>query len=187
MNGPIWLLMAAALVASRGRRLAWPVFGAIALCAAGTGTSAASPPAGMPAAEAPVVFVCDHGSVKSLMAAALFDEAAARRGLPVRAFSRGINPDTAVPAAIAAAMRKDGFDFLDFRPQALSEQDVVGAARVIAIGVDLSPHAAGARAPIESWNGVPPASVDYPRARDDLARRIEALLDEMQQTGMKPQ
>jgi len=29
--------------------------------------------------------------------------------------------------------------------------------------------------------------VDYPRARDDLARRIEALLDELQHTGMKPQ
>jgi hypothetical protein len=169
MNGPAWLLIAAAL------------------CAACTGTSAASPPAEIPAAEAPVVFVCDHGSVKSLMAASLFDQAAARRGLRVRARSRGVNPDAAVPAAIAAAMVQDGFDVANFRPQALSEQDVAGAARVVAIGVDLSEHGGLARTPIASWNDVPPASVDYPRARDELARRIETLLDDMQHTGMKTQ
>lgn len=169
MKGLSWLAIAAALVA------------------AGTGTSADAPPAEMPVAEAPVVFVCDHGSVKSLMAASLFDQAAARRGLRVRALSRGVNPDAAVPAAIAAAMGQDGFDVANFRPQALSEQDVAGAARVVAIGVDLSEHDGQAHAPIASWNDVPPASVDYPRARDDLARRIETLLDEMQHTGMKPQ
>jgi len=148
-------------------------------------------PVGLPAeattADAPVLFVCDHGSVKSLMAASLFEAAAARRGLRIRALSRGVNPDAAVPSAIAAAMRQDGFDVGSFRPQAVSAQDVAGAARVVAIGVDLSAHASQAQAPIASWNDVPPASVDYPRARDDLARRIEALLDELQHTGMKPQ
>jgi hypothetical protein len=54
------------LVASRGRHLAWPVFGAIgviALYAAGLGESAASP---LATDDAPVLFVGDHGSVKSL-------------------------------------------------------------------------------------------------------------------------
>lgn len=117
----------------------------------------ASPPLPFRAVDMPVLFVCDHGSVKSLMAASRFDEAAARRGLRMRAVARGVNPDAA------------------------------GAARVIAIGVDLSLHDGAARMPIVNWNDVPPASIDYPRARDDLARRIEALLDEWQQTGMKPQ
>ena len=178
------------LVASRGRHLAWPVFGAIgviALYAASPGANAASPPAATVTVEAPVVFVCDHGSVKSLMAAAIFDEAAARRALPVRSLSRGVNPDASVPPAIAAAMGRDGFDVVNFRPQALSEQDVAGAVRVIAIGVDLSQHQGLARAPITLWNDVPPAPVDYARTRDDLTRHIEALLDDLQQAGMKPQ
>lgn len=178
------------LVASRGRHLAWPVFGAIgaiALYAASHGANAASPPAATVTVEAPVVFVCDHGSVKSLMAAALFDAAAARRGMALRALPRGANPDASVPAPIAAAMTQDGFDVVNFRPQALSERDVAGAARVIAIGVDLSQHEGRAWAPITSWNDVPPASVDYARTRDDLTRRIEALLDELQYTRMRPQ
>jgi protein-tyrosine-phosphatase len=169
MNGFIWLMAA------------------ITLYTVGLHESAASPPADTTEITAPVLFVCDHGSVKSLMAAALFDQAAARRGLRIRAVSRGVNPDAAVPPAISAAMGRDGFDVGSFHPQALSDQDVADAARVVAIGVDLSDHDGVARAPIASWSDVPPASVDYPRARDDLARRIEALLDEMQQTGMKPQ
>ena len=186
----MFITSATILIASRGRHLAWPVFGAIgviALYAASPGESAASPPATVAEIDAPVVFVCDHGSVKSLMAASLFDQAAARRGLRVRALSRGVNPDAAVPPAIATAMGQDGFNVANFRPQALSDRDVAGAVRVVAIGVDLSEHDGQVRAPIASWNGVPPASVDYARARDDLARRIEALLDEMQHTGMKPQ
>jgi protein-tyrosine-phosphatase len=176
------------LVASRGRHLAWPVFGAIgiiALYATSPGASAAAPQAETARADAPVLFVCDHGSVKSLMAAALFDEAAARRGLAVRALSRGVNPD----ARTCLDRRGHGNERIRRRefPARLSEQDVAGAARVIAIGVDLSKHEGEARAPIASWDDVPPASVDYPRTRDDLARRIETLLDELQQTGMKPQ
>jgi protein-tyrosine-phosphatase len=186
----MFVTSAVTLFASRGRHLAWPVFGAIgviALCVAGTAGGAASPPAAAAATEAPVVFVCDHGSVKSLMAASLFNEAAARRGLQMRALARGVNPATSVPAAIAGAMKQDGFEVADFRPQALAEQDVAGAARVVAIGVDLSEHDDVARAPIASWNDVPPASVDYARARDDLARRVEELLDEMQDKGTTPQ
>ena len=170
MNKWTWLPIAAALIVA---------------CA---GTSAASPPAETPAAEAPVVFVCDHGSVKSLMAASLFNEAAARRGLRVRAVSRGVNPDAGVPAAIATAMKRDGFDVGNFHPQALSEQDVAGAARVVAIGVGLSEHDGVARATDRLLERRPAGFRGLSaRPRRPCAGAIEALLDEMQQTEMKPQ
>ena len=47
----------------------------------------------------PVVFVCEHGSVKSPIAASLFDRTAEKRGLPFRAVSRGVNPEEHVPPA----------------------------------------------------------------------------------------
>src|SRR5258706_16004324 len=48
-----------------------------------------------------VVFVCEHGSAKSVLAAAHFNALAKRRGLRVRAISRGTNPDQAIAAPVA--------------------------------------------------------------------------------------
>jgi len=136
--------------------------------------------------NAPVVFVCEHGSVKSLIAASLFDQSAANRGLPFRAVSRGVNPDERVPPGIAAALLDDGFDVEGFRPQGLSPDDVAGATRVVAIGVDLAANGDEARAPIQSWDDVPAASVDYSAARAALQRHIDELLDDLQQAARTP-
>ncbi len=127
-----------------------------------------------------IVFVCEHGSVKSLIAASLFDRAAEERGLPFRAVARGINPEAHVPPAIVAAMHGDGFEVEEFRPQGLQKEDVAGAARVVAIGVDLTARVDGAKTLMQSWDDVPPASVDYAAARAALQRHIDALLDDLQ-------
>ena len=131
-----------------------------------------------------VVFVCDHGNVKSLIAASLFNQMAAARGLPVRAESRGLNPEEGVPAPIAAALTHEGIDLSTFRSRALSREDAKAADRVIAIGVDLASFRGDAGRPIEEWMDVPPASVDYPASRAALVRHIEALLGELQ--GKRP-
>jgi arsenate reductase (thioredoxin) len=127
---------------------------------------------------ATVVFVCEHGSVKSLIATSLLERAARERGIDVRAVSRGLEPDERVPPKIAAALLADGFDVAQFQPRALDETDVAGATRVIGIGVDLSGHEVPPSA-LRSWNDVPPASGDYAAARTSLERHIEALLDEL--------
>lgn len=127
-----------------------------------------------------IVFVCEHGSVKSLIAASLFDRAAEKRGLPFRATARGVNPEEQVPPAIVKAMHGDGFEVAAFRPQGLQKEDMTGATRVIAIGVDLKARADEAQAPIQSWDDIPPASVDYAAARAALQGHIDALLDELQ-------
>lgn len=127
-----------------------------------------------------IVFVCEHGSVKSLIAASLFDRAAENRSLPFRATARGVNPEEHVPPAIVKAMHGDGFEVEAFRPQGLQKEDVAGAARVVAIGVDLKARADEAKTPVQSWDDIPPASVDYAAARAALQGHIDALLDELQ-------
>jgi arsenate reductase (thioredoxin) len=84
---------------------------------------------------APVLIVCEHGSVKSLIAASLFNQAAAERHLSFRAIARGVNPDSSVPPPISAALAQEGFDVKEFVPTRFSGADVAGASRVIAIGV----------------------------------------------------
>lgn len=93
------------------------------------------------AAEAPtrqVLFVCEHGNVKSLIAATYFNQLARSRGLPFRAVSRGLAPDSdTVPEFVKAPLGAEGFDASTFRPQRLTEADIEPSARVIAISTSL--------------------------------------------------
>lgn len=124
-----------------------------------------------------VVFVCEHGTAKSLIAREWFNRLAAERGLGIRAISRGVTPETSVPPAVFDALRKDGFDVSGFAPLAFSAADASSAVRVVGIGVDLSAVAQQGDARWEAWEGIPPASQRYVAARDALRARIETLLE----------
>jgi arsenate reductase len=127
-----------------------------------------------------VVFVCEHGSAKSLVAASFFERMAKERGIAVRAVSRGTAPDASVPGAVVEALRGDGFDVAAFKPQQLREADVLAAERVVAIGVDLGEVGAKARAGVVRWDDVPPFSASYPKARQAILSRIKSLFGDLE-------
>ena len=133
-----------------------------------------------------VVFVCEHGSAKSLVAASFLQRIAKKDGLAIDAVSRGTAPDPSVPAVVIRALREDGFEVGAFRPQALTATDVATSVRVVAIGVDLGPLAAQAAARVVRWDGVPPVSTNYAEARRDLTARIEGLLRELNTSRVRP-
>jgi protein-tyrosine-phosphatase len=137
-------------------------------------------------AKRTVVFVCEHGSVKSLIAREWFNRLAAERHLEVRAVSRGVAPDKSVPPAIATALQGDGFDVSGFEPRPFVASDAAGAVRIVAIGVDLAASPARGTARIDSWTGVPPASEDYDASRDVLRQRVSDLLDSLPGVPAKP-
>lgn len=132
------------------------------------------------AAEEPgrVVFVCEHGSVKSLIAAEWFNRLARERDLDVLGVSRGVEPDPGVPAGVAENLRRDGFDVSGRAPVRLARADVAGAAVVVAIGAS-SPLLEGLALAPERWDDIPPASKDYAASRDAMRRRIEALVERL--------
>jgi len=128
--------------------------------------------------SATVVFICEKGSVKSLLAANLFNRMAEQRGLAVRAVSRAASDRTAdskVPLGLARKMAEDGFEVAAFRPQAVSAAEAANASRVVVIGYDHDVEAVG-NAPVERWNEVPAVGLDYGTAKRDLASHIETLL-----------
>jgi ketosteroid isomerase-like protein len=133
------------------------------------------------AASGRVVFVCEHGSVKSVIAAHWFNRLAAERNLPFRATSRGVSPDDAIPPAVAANLAGDGFDVAGFTPKPLEAADVSGTVHVVAIGVE-SPLFAAAGVPVSRWSDIPPASTDYAASRDAMRARMGALLDSLART-----
>lgn len=146
----------------------------IATLALACGTAAADE------AATKVLFVCEHGNVKSLMAASYFNQLAAQRGVPFRAVARGVAPDsTTVPQAIAAGLHTDGFDVGDFHPSKVTTGDIAGAVRTVAISTDLPAGLGIDEQSIERWTDVPPASSDYDAARAALKAHVAALLDRL--------
>ena len=127
-----------------------------------------------------VLFVCEHGNVKSLMAASYFNQLAAKRGLHLRAISRGSAPDsTTAPAPIVAGLKADGVDVGGFKPAAVSATDVAGSERVVAISTTLPSEIDAPAGKVEHWDDVPAASMNYAAARDSLKAHIEQLLERM--------
>lgn len=141
-----------------------------------SGCASTVPEAGE-ATTRPVVFVCEHGNVKSLIGAILFDQVARQRKLPLRAESRGVSPESSVPPNIINALQAEGVEVTSFKPRALSRSDMENASRIVAIGVDLSAFQVEGSARIEQWDDVPPASVDYAAARAALLQHIHSLVD----------
>lgn len=122
-----------------------------------------------------VLFVCLHGSAKSVIAAEHFRRLARGRGVEVEAIAAGVEPDAEIPPTVADGLLKDGIDVRGRRPRRLAGADLARATRVVAFGCDLG-DAAGA-APVERWDDVPAVSVDFDRARDAIVARLPRLLD----------
>jgi arsenate reductase (thioredoxin) len=149
------------------------MIGAFAVCA----LLACRRDAGGPVPQQRVVFVCEHGGAKSIVAAALFNARASARNLPFRAESRGVAPDPHLAPAAVAGLRADGLSPDREVPLRVGRADVDGAAVVVAIDPVPPDLAKGAR--VEAWDAIPPISVDYAASRDAMLPRIDALLDEL--------
>jgi len=150
--------------------LALAMLGAPALSSAGGGT-----------AEPTVVFVCEHGSSRSLLAASLFNRMAEERGLSVRALSRAASEKTAdqsVPAPLAKQMAADGFQVEDFKPKALTASEAVAATRIVTLQFDASVEAAN-EAPVERWSDIGSPSREYAVTKRVIASHIRALLEQL--------
>jgi arsenate reductase len=127
-----------------------------------------------------VLFICEHGNVKSLMAASYFNQLSAERKLPLRAVSRGVSPDsTSVPPAIVAGLHAEGIEVSDYRPVALGSSDASQSHHVVTIGTDLPHSTQPAKATAERWNDVPAASTNYAAARDSIRAHVKDLIERL--------
>jgi protein-tyrosine-phosphatase len=135
------------------------------------------PPHG--ASAATVVFVCEHGSAKSVIAAAHFNRLAAARRLPYHAVARGTSPDPDVPAGVVNGLAADGLKVNREPPALVSEKDVQGAARTVTIATELPPPVAGKATLVIKWDDIPPVSENYAKAREVIVRHVAELLQQL--------
>jgi protein-tyrosine-phosphatase len=125
-----------------------------------------------------VLFVCEHGAAKSVIAAAYFNKLAKERGLKHRAVFRGTNPDPALAAVAEKGLKADGIDPSGWKPELVMAKDMGAAAGIVTLGCALPGKEAVAGKVVE-WNGVPSPSENYQVARDDIVKRVERLVDEL--------
>ena len=131
-----------------------------------------------------IVFVCEHGAAKSVVATAYFNKLATERGLPNRATFRGTSPQDDLSVRAVAGLKADGVAVPSGKPSAVSDQDVASATHIFAIGCTLLDNAR-ASGKAADWSDVPDDQ-GYPPMRDAIVRHVKQLLDELQRSGKKP-
>lgn len=129
-----------------------------------------------------VLFVCIHNAGRSQIAEALFNAYAGGNAV---AISAGTEPVKALNLAVVASMREAGYDLGGHHPKQLSDEMIDQADRVITMGCMDDPACPAVLAQ-EDWGIDDPAGAAVPKVReirDEIARRVRALLREM---GIEP-
>jgi arsenate reductase len=132
-----------------------------------------------------VLFVCVHNAGRSQMAAALLDHYADGR---VHVRSAGSAPADEINRDVVTAMSELGLDLGRKFPKPMTDEFVAAADVVITMGCgDACPIYPGKR--YEDWELDDPAETDLDgvrRIRDELARRVGRLLDELAPSERSP-
>jgi hypothetical protein len=125
-----------------------------------------------------VVFVCEHGAAKSILAKAEFERIAKEKGLLVEVVSRGTAPDAEISAGVRKGLLADGMDLGSAKPVKISAKDLEGAAAVVTFGPDLAEWMPKGLKTLD-WSAAPSPGKDYKVARDYIRRQVEGLVGEI--------
>lgn len=125
-----------------------------------------------------VLFVCIHNAGRSQMAAGYMT---ALSGGAVEVRSGGSEPGNQINPTAIAVMAEEGIDISEAVPQLMTAEQVKDSDVVITMGCgDVCPIFPGKR--YEDWDLVDPAGKgpdEVRPIRDDIKRRVEALLAEL--------
>ena len=128
--------------------------------------------------KAMIIFVCEHGSAKSVVAAAHFNRLAKQNGLPFVAVSRGTFPDPEIAPPAAKGLQGDGIPLPSEKPAKLTSSEASKALRVVSF-CDLPKEMKAEN--VVRWT-VPPISEDYSKARDAIIMRLHDLINELRKS-----
>jgi arsenate reductase (thioredoxin) len=126
-----------------------------------------------------VVFICEHGAAKSVVASEYFNKLAAERGLTVRAVARGADPQADLSVATVKGLKADGLPPALDAPHPLTAAELRSSARIIAFDCK-QPAMKALRSMDTCWDDVPTVSDDYARARDAIRAHVATMIDQMQ-------
>ena len=124
-----------------------------------------------------IIFVCEHGAAKSIVAATYFNRLAHENNLRFHAMARGTHPDAELSPKAMAGLQDEGLTPLELTPTKLTEEEIESAQRIVSF-CDLSEDYPQ-KDRIEYWLDIPPVSEGYEVSRDAILKRIYELIDNL--------
>lgn len=124
-----------------------------------------------------VIFVCEHGAAKSVIAADYFNKLAKERGLTWEAVCRATAPDSTLNPGTRAGLKNDDIK-PNSSPQKLSLTDTAGVKRIILFTP--LPKNFKSRIKVEDWSSLKDIDLDYSHRRDAIVNQINILLDSLE-------
>lgn len=127
-----------------------------------------------------VLFLCPHNALRSVIAAALFNQGTDGRA---QAESAGTEPDDRVNERTITVLREVGIEVADEKPAKVTREQLERATRVVSLDCPLPPDLAAVAADkLERWpmpdtSGKPVEAVR--EVRDLIRARVEQLLGEL--------
>src|SRR5215217_117745 len=131
-----------------------------------------------------VLFLCPHNALRSVIAAALFNQRADGRA---HAESAGTEPDDRVNERTIVVLREVGIEVAVERPGRVTREQLEQATRVVSLDCPLPPELnAVAADKLENWpmpdtSGKPVEAVR--EVRELIRARVESLVGELRAAG----
>jgi arsenate reductase len=127
-----------------------------------------------------VLFLCPHNALRSVIAAALFNQLAAGRA---QGESAGTEPDERVNDRTIVVLREVGIEVADEKPGKVTREQLERATRVVSLDCPLPPDLGSVAADkLENWpmpdtSGKPVEAVR--EVRELIRARVERLVGEL--------
>jgi arsenate reductase (thioredoxin) len=121
-----------------------------------------------------ILFVCEHGSAKSMIATAYFNKFAKENNLPWEAFSSGTDPDKEISPKTKQLLEKDQLYDKNLKPHKLAQADVSSADQVImfySVPANIS-----VKDNTQYWLGINAVNGDFQKLRDEIVSKVVSPL-----------
>jgi arsenate reductase len=125
-----------------------------------------------------IVFVCEHGSAKSIIAVSYFNKIAREKNLSWEAVARGTTPDAEISPKTKKLLTDDNMPVPQIKPQAITQKDVDEANQVI-LFFPLPENIEG-KDNLDYWPGIDAVNGDFEKLRDDIVAKLLPLIDSLE-------
>jgi len=117
-----------------------------------------------------ILFVCEHGSAKSMIAAAYFNKYAKDKNLSWEAISRGTSPDQEMSAKTKELLKGDKLYDKNLKPHKLSQADVNNAEQVVMFYA--LPGDIRVKNNTQYWLDINAVNGDFQKLRDEILNKV---------------